>query len=71
MFGSNLVKRGVSRFTSFTKRFYAKGQEPNVFLNKHTKVICQGITGKHVGLFVKAFRELSILKGLLNMVPTW
>ena len=26
---------------------YAAGEEPAVWVNKHTKVICQGITGKH------------------------
>lgn len=34
----NLTKRGV----------YQAGQEPKVFVNKNTRVICQGITGKHV-----------------------
>lgn len=33
-----LAKRGV----------YTAGQEPKVFVNKNTRVICQGITGKHV-----------------------
>lgn len=27
---------------------YKAGTEPKVFVNKHTKVITQGITGKHV-----------------------
>lgn len=26
---------------------YAPGTEPHVFINQHTKVICQGMTGKH------------------------
>jgi hypothetical protein len=29
---------------------YAKGTEPFVFINEHTKVICQGMTGKHVSI---------------------
>ena len=34
---------------TFTKRgVYKTGTEPKVFVNKHTRVICQGITGKHV-----------------------
>ena len=34
---------------NFTKRgVYQAGQEPKVFVNKNTRVICQGITGKHV-----------------------
>lgn len=39
----NLTKRGV----------YAAGTEPKVFVNKHTRVICQGITGKHVSSYFK------------------
>ena len=35
--------------TSLTSRgVYAAGNEPHVFINKHTKVIVQGMTGKHV-----------------------
>lgn len=30
-----------------TRGIYAPGTEPHVFINKHTKVICQGMTGKH------------------------
>lgn len=38
-----------STLVSFTKRgVYKAGTEPKVFVNKYTKVICQGITGKHV-----------------------
>lgn len=38
-----------SGLVAFTKRgVYKAGTEPKVFVNKHTKVICQGITGKHV-----------------------
>lgn len=34
---------------NFTKRgAYTAGQEPKVFVNKNTRVLCQGITGKHV-----------------------
>jgi succinyl-CoA synthetase alpha subunit len=33
----SLPRRGV----------YKAGTEPKVFINKHTKVICQGMTGKH------------------------
>ena len=29
---------------------YAPGTEPHVFINEHTKVICQGMTGKHVSI---------------------
>lgn len=38
-----------SGLVAFTKRgVYKPGTEPKVFVNRHTKVICQGITGKHV-----------------------
>lgn len=37
----NLAVRGL----------YAPGTEPYVFINEHTKVICQGMTGKHVSRF--------------------
>lgn len=30
------------------RTIYAAGTEPKVFINKHTKVITQGMTGKHV-----------------------
>ena len=34
---------------SVTRRgTYKKGKEPMVFVNKYTKVICQGMTGKQV-----------------------
>lgn len=38
-----------SGLLTFTKRgVYKAGTEPKVFVNKNTRVICQGITGKHV-----------------------
>ena len=30
------------------KKFFATATKPHVWVNKHTKVICQGITGKEV-----------------------
>ena len=45
------LKKGRPALSKFAQRFYAKGQEPSVFVNKYTKVICQGMTGKHVGFF--------------------
>lgn len=48
----NLARSQMSHnsgLVAFTKRgVYAAGQEPKVFVNQHTRVICQGITGKHV-----------------------
>jgi hypothetical protein len=44
---NNLTK--PSQFVAFVSRgVYAPGTEPHVFINKHTRVIVQGMTGKHV-----------------------
>lgn len=51
MISSTVVKRGKSSLLRTAQRFYSKGEEPYVFVNKHTKVICQGMTGKHVSAF--------------------
>lgn len=32
------------------KGVYTPANMPHVFINKHTKVICQGMTGKHVSI---------------------
>lgn len=42
---------------------------PNVWVNKHTKVICQGITGNQVPLLI--LRELSRLNKLLTTEHRW
>jgi len=43
-----MIQANSSTLTAFTKRgVYKAGTEPKVFVNKFTKVICQGITGKH------------------------
>lgn len=43
-----------SGIVSFTKRgVYAAGTEPKVFVNKNTRVLCQGITGKHVSAMAR------------------
>lgn len=43
---SNLRNR---MFITVSKRgAYTAATQPKVFVNKHTKVICQGMTGKHV-----------------------
>ena len=52
-----------SSLVTFTKRgVYQAGQEPKVFVNKNTRVICQGITGKHVSykkLLASAYLSLN------------
>merc|ERR1712166_563057 len=40
----SLAKNSVAALAT---RDYLAGQEPHVFINQHTKVICQGMTGKH------------------------
>merc|ERR1712166_1392147 len=40
----SLAKNSVAALAT---RTYLSGQEPKVFINQHTKVICQGMTGKH------------------------
>ena len=62
MFSRAIVKRGKSTLTNMTKRFYKKGQEPHVFLNKYTRVICQGMTGNHV-------RRYKYLINIIGNVP--
>lgn len=42
---------------------------PNVWVNKHTKVICQGITGNQV--HYSLFRELSKLNKLWTTAHKW
>ncbi len=46
----NLFQR-ASPLTSVASRgVYTDETRPYVFINEHTKVICQGMTGKHVSL---------------------
>lgn len=42
------VKAPTNLFAFAQRGIYTKGKEPKVFINQHTKVICQGMTGKHV-----------------------
>jgi hypothetical protein len=49
---AKVLSSSKNRMVTFAKRgLYAPGTEPYVFINKHTKVICQGMTGKHVLFF--------------------
>ena len=43
-----LLRQPSSLLAMSQRGIYAKGTEPHVFINEHTKVICQGMTGKHV-----------------------
>ena len=54
---SNMMRgSNTSGMTTIVKRgAYTAGQEPKVFVNKNTRVLCQGITGKHVSLILGIF----------------
>ena len=47
--------KGVTPLVNSLKRtVYTKETQPYVFINEHTKVLVQGMTGKHVSsLFTK------------------
>lgn len=50
MFRSSTARtvKSTARTNTFAqKRLASSGNKPHVFVNKNTKVICQGITGKH------------------------
>lgn len=66
-----LVKNNGSSLVSFTKRgVYSSGNEPHVFINKHTKVICQGMTGKHVSYSIFLFTyHILILILIFALIP--
>ena len=56
----NYTKAQSNTLTTLTKRgVYQAGQEPKVFVNKNTRVICQGITGKHVS-YIKILARISL-----------
>ena len=43
-----------NQFVQFMSRgVYAPGTEPHVFINKHTRVVVQGMTGKHVSIWFR------------------
>lgn len=44
---SKVAKSTKSMYSLSTRGLYAPGTEPFVFINQYTKVICQGMTGKH------------------------
>ncbi len=48
MASKGLLRAPASLLGLSQRGIYAKGTEPHVFINEHTKVICQGMTGKHV-----------------------
>ena len=51
VFSNTLRASNTSAMTTIVKRgAYTAGQEPKVFVNKNTRVLCQGITGKHVSI---------------------
>jgi hypothetical protein len=47
----SLLSRTSPMFGAVASRgVYTNETRPYVFINQHTKVICQGMTGKHVSL---------------------
>ena len=70
-----LSQNANSSLVAFTKRgVYKAGTEPYVFINKHTKVICQGMTGKHVSansIKHESYRAHSTLSKPLTTEPRW
>ena len=53
MLSKNFAKSFFNRASammgaSTTRGIYTDETRPYVFINEHTKVICQGMTGKHV-----------------------
>ena len=38
--------------STMTRGIYTKETMPYVFINQHTKVLVQGMTGKHVSTFI-------------------
>ena len=88
VFTNTIRSSNTSAMTTIVKRgAYTAGQEPKVFVNKNTRVLCQGITGKHVSpsLFTKIeilqilswlyllefYRVLSTPSRLLRTGPRW
>lgn len=45
---TNTLKRGFA---------YTKETQPYVFINQHTKVLVQGMTGKHVSIIITDNRK--------------
>ena len=58
MLSKNFAKSFFNRASAMmgapaTRGFsYTDETRPYVFINEHTKVICQGMTGKHVSFFI-------------------
>ena len=44
----NVAKKPASLFNVSKRTAYTKETQPYVFINEHTKVLVQGMTGKHV-----------------------
>ena len=60
-----LQKASTFMGASATRGLYTDETRPYVFINEHTKVICQGMTGKHVSQpsgTVKHTKHLSVIR---------
>ena len=47
MLANNLIRNSLKLIRQPVRSVYLPGTDPYVFVNKHTKVITQGMTGKH------------------------
>ena len=67
VFANAIRSSNTSAMTTIVKRgAYTAGQEPKVFVNKNTRVLCQGITGKHVSPCLIRFRFFKFERGFTN-----
>ena len=61
MFARGMMKRPTPMLAAgslATRGFaYTAETQPFVFINEHTKVICQGMTGKHVSSIEHSYAE--------------
>jgi len=69
----NKIKPTSSLVTSMQRGVYTKETQPYVFINQHTKVLVQGMTGKHVSNYpqlTNQYREPSIPSSRRSMELT-
>ena len=59
------AKRPASLLNMATRGFYTAETKPYVFINKHTKVLVQGMTGQHVSQPVSEIMPFYLLLGNL------
>ena len=50
MLSKAFAKSGRNMLNVMSRGVYTKETQPYVFINEHTKVLVQGMTGKHVSI---------------------